>query len=89
MADADYRASAVAAAVSWALKQTAPWTVDDMWRAIPPGPHLWSAADEADRIRQKWRRKGWATFSRDGRFTDWSLTEAGRTALAQKHSANG
>lgn len=88
MVDASYRTSAVAAAVSWAIKQTAPWSIDDMCKAIPRGPHLWSAADEADRIRQKWRKKGWASFTRDGQFTIWTLTEEGRKALAKGNIAH-
>ncbi|MFG1417227.1 hypothetical protein V5F38_05360 [Xanthobacter sp. V0B-10] len=39
---------------------------------------------EADKIMQRWRRKGWATFSRVGRDTMWSLTDAGRAAITWK-----
>lgn len=38
---------------------------------------------EADKIMQRWRRKGLATFARIGRETLWSLTDAGRAALAE------
>lgn len=35
----------------------------------------------ADRTIQKWRRKGWISFARNGRDTIWSLTDAGRAAI--------
>ncbi len=37
----------------------------------------------ADRTIQKWRRKGWISFVRNGRDTIWALTAAGRTALSE------
>lgn len=44
--------------------------------------HKWGR--EADKIMQRWRRNGWATYIRIGRDTVWSLTDAGRAALAAK-----
>lgn len=35
----------------------------------------------ADRLLQKFRKRGWATFTRDGRNCVWSLTDAGREYL--------
>lgn len=35
----------------------------------------------ADAAIQRWRKKGWISFSRAGRRTVWSLTDAGRLAL--------
>lgn len=36
----------------------------------------------ADRAIQRWRKRGWISFVRVGRDSIWSLTEAGRSALA-------
>lgn len=38
---------------------------------------------EADRAIQRWRKRGWIGFVRKGRNCIWSLTDAGRAALAQ------
>jgi DNA-binding transcriptional regulator PaaX len=36
-----------------------------------------------DKAIQKWRRKGWIALTREGRQVVWSLTDAGRVAVAE------
>jgi hypothetical protein len=36
------------------------------------------AAREADKLIQKWRRKGWIAFTREGRSVVWRLTKEGK-----------
>lgn len=35
----------------------------------------------ADRTIQKWRRRGWIAFEREGRKIIWRLTDTGRRSL--------
>lgn len=53
-----------------------PWTYAEM-RAIAG-----TYGGIVDKIHQRWRKNGWATFTRHGRNIFWTLTDAGRKALA-------
>jgi hypothetical protein len=64
-----------------------PWTFDEMSqieRGTPGAENWWGR--HADRTHQRWRRKGWATFTRTGRAPRWTLTASGQAALG---GANG
>jgi hypothetical protein len=36
----------------------------------------------ADQCIQRWRKRGWVAFTREGGRVVWSLTDAGKAALA-------
>lgn len=56
------------------------------WGDLPDGKPTWRLADNAI---QRWRKRGWISFVRFGRETVWSLTDAGREALASKGGGDG
>lgn len=67
-----------------------PWTYGEMFRVevTVTRPELRDTFGRiADRVQQRWRRKGWATFTRIGRDTFWTLTSAGRAALSDTKEA--
>ena len=51
-----------------------PFTYGELCR-LGPRP-VGEGGRTADKIIQKWRRKGWIVFTREGRNTVWRLTEA-------------
>jgi hypothetical protein len=74
----DTRAAAEAA-MKVRMLSGEPWTYGELGSvAIRAG----GIERDADRYMQKWRRKGWASFWRDGRRTVWSVTDLGRTVHA-------
>lgn len=75
---------AVEAAMIARAFQADPWTYSEMCRVevmvTRPLAHE-PRGRIADKIQQRWRRKGWAQFTRIGRDTFWTLTDAGKSAL--------
>lgn len=56
-----------------------PFTYGDLYL------HYWPDIDVsriADQCIQRWRRKGWISFKREGGTPVWSLTDAGRLAVS-------
>lgn len=54
-----------------------------LWMSLyaPPGSGI-DPGRLADQCIQRWRKKGWIHPQRLGRNTYWSLTDAGREAMA-------
>lgn len=52
----------------------------DLWRDKRLDPKA-DPFREADKAIQRWRKRGWIEFQRDGRDTIWTLTEAGNAAV--------
>ncbi len=58
-----------------------PFTFGELYRTVK-----WNGNGyrEADRCIQRWRKKGWISFTRKGRDCVWSLTENGRVETARE-----
>lgn len=43
----------------------------------------------ADKAIQRWRKKGWIAFTREGRLLIWNLTDEGRAEKARRKVCHG
>lgn len=73
----------IAAAVEKRMSSGSPFTVGELWtpfaqhRSPTLNPYLL-----AHKEVQRWRKRGWIAFRRNGREVIWTLTDAGRAALS-------